>query len=83
MPMCSAPIWRMLAENVWDLELRLENFKVWDAEDEKDIDYLLDEWGFWTEHLRNFEDWWLLNPKSRVEVIVYQPPARIGAAVAL
>ena len=81
MPMHCAPIWCVMAENVWELEVRLESYKVWDAEDEEEIDYLLDEWGFWTEHLRNFEDWWLLNPRSRVEVIVYQPPARIGVTL--
>ena len=76
-----APICCVMAENVMELEVRLESYKVWDAEDEKEIDYLLDEWGFWKEHLRNFEDWWLLNPRSRVEVIVYQPPARIGVTL--
>ena len=83
MPMHSVPIWCVLAENVWDLELRLENLTVWDDEDEEELDYLLDEFNFWNQQLSHFYNWWLNNPKSRVELIVYQPPARIGAAVAL
>ena len=83
MPMHSVPIWCVLSENVWDVELRLENKTVWDDEDEEELDYLLEEFWFWTRQAFHFENWWLNNPKSRVELIVYQPPARIGAAVAL
>ena len=83
MPICSVPIWCVLTDNVWDSELRLGNFKVWDAEDEEFLDYLLEEFKFWSQQVSHFENWWLNNPKSRVELIVYQPPARIGAAVAL
>ena len=46
MPMCSVPIWCVLAENVWDLQLRLDGFKVWDDEDEELLDYLLEELKF-------------------------------------
>ena len=83
MPMCSVPIWCVLTDNLWDLNLRLENFKVWDDEDEEFLDYLLEEFKFWSQQVSHFESWWMDNPKSRVELIVYQPPARIGAAVAL
>ena len=78
-----APIWCVLTDNLWDLNLRLENFKVWDQEDEVVLYYLLKELKFWSQQVSHFENWWLNNPKSRVELIVYQPPARIGAAVAL
>ena len=78
MPMHSVPIYCVLAENVWDLDLRLENFKVWDAEDEEFLDYLSKEFLFWSQQESHFESWWLSNPESRVELIVYQPPARIG-----
>ena len=83
MPMHCAPIWCVLTDNLWDLNLRLENFKVWDAEDEEFLDYLSKEFLFWSQQVFYFETWWINNPKSRVELIVYQPPARIGAAVAL
>ena len=83
MPMHSAPIWRMLTDNVWDLELRLQNFKVWDDEDEEFLDYLLEEFKFWSQQVSHFGNWRLNNPKSCVELIVYKPPVRIGAAIAL
>ena len=81
MPMHSAPIWRMLTDNVWDLELRLQNFKVWDDEDEEFLDYLLEEFKFWCQQESHFEKWWVQNPNSRAELIVYTPPVRIGAVV--
>ena len=74
-----APIWCVLRDDLWDLNLRLENFKVWDEEDEKFLDCLLEEFKFWSQQISHFYYWWLNNPKSRVELIVYQPPARIGA----
>ena len=79
MPMHSAPIWRMLTDNVWDLELRLQNFKVRDDEDEDFLDYLFEEFKFWCQQESHFEQWWAQNPNSRGELIVYTPPARIGA----
>ena len=79
MPMHSAPIWCVLTDNVWDLELRLQNFIVRDAEDEDFLDYLLEEFKFWCQQESHFEEWWEQNPNSRGELIVYAPPARIGA----
>ena len=79
MPMHSVPIWRMLTDDVWDLELRLNNFKVRDDEDEEFLDYLLEEFKFWCQQESHFEQWWAQNPNSRGELIVYTPPARIGA----
>ena len=81
MPMRSVPIWCVLTEHVWDLELRLGNFKVWDDEDEEFLDYLLEEFKFWSQQVDHFESWWMDNPKSRVELIVCQPPARIGVTL--
>ena len=78
MPMRSVPVWCVLTWNVWDLELRLENFKVWDDEDEEFLDYLLEEFKFWCQQESHFETWWEQHPNSRAELIVYTPPVRIG-----
>ena len=79
--MHSAPIWCEMAENVWDLDLRLGNKTVWVDEDERERDYLLEEFKFWCQQESHFEKWWVQNPNSRWELIVYTPPVRIGAVV--
>ena len=62
-----------------ELEHRLDNLIVCDAEDEEFLDYLSEEFLFWTRQAFHFEIWWMDNPESRAELIVYTPPARIGA----
>ena len=78
MPMHSVPIWCVLTDNLWESEHRLDNFKVWDEEDEEFLDYLLEEFKFWTQQYCHFLCWWANNLESRAELIVYTPPARIG-----
>ena len=45
------------------------------------IDEDFAEWSFWSRQVFHFESWWHNNPNSRVELIVYKPPARIGVAL--
>jgi len=78
MPISSAPIWCMLYTNQEFGEYRQPWWQsTGDASDED-----IAEYDFWCQQISHFETWWMDNPKSRVELIVYQPPARIGAAVA-
>jgi len=77
MPMCSAPIWRMLENNKEFCECRLEHDE--NLVDPSDEDFA--EFDFWSQQISHFETWWHNNPNSRAEVIAYQPPARIGIAL--
>ena len=77
MPMCSAPIWRMLQNNIELCECRLEHDE--NLVDPSDEDFA--EYNFWCQQISHFETWWHNNPNSRAEVIAYQPPARIGIAL--
>ena len=80
MEMKSAPIWRMLVNNMTALECILE--ELYEAHGDSESHWNAHkEWGFWLQQVYNFEHWWLNNPNSRAEVIVYKPPPRIGVAL--
>ena len=82
MPMESAPIWCMLVNNMTALECIL--VELYEVHGDSSSEFHLkahEEWGFWLQQVYNFEHWWLNNPNSRAEVIVYKPPPRIGVAL--